>query len=75
VPKPEKKYRVSAQVTISIYTDVMATSKAQALKKAHARDMAAIHHSTHDTEAIAAEEWITSGELDGEPCDAYVEDD
>jgi hypothetical protein len=74
VSKP-KKYRVGAQVTISIYTDVEASSREEALEIAAGRDMAAIHHATHDTSAIAAKEWVTSGELDGEPRELRVEDD
>jgi hypothetical protein len=69
-----KKYRVCAQVTISIYTDVEAGSRKEALEIAAGRDMAAIHHAVYDTAAIAAAEWVTSGELDGEPCDLRIED-
>ena len=57
-----KKYRVSAEVTISIFTDVMATSKKEALELAKERGLSQI-----SDDGFPEREWTTSGELDGEP--------
>lgn len=61
----KKTYRVAAEVTISIYTDVEARSRKEALALAAERTMAEIHHSTYDVSSLAEDEWVTSGELDG----------
>lgn len=56
-------FRVDAEVTISISTLVEAGSKEQALKIALTRGMPTIYEDCPDE----TEEWVTSGELDGEP--------
>jgi hypothetical protein len=54
---------VSSEVTISIHTIVEAESEQQAIDKALHRPMASVFHSGEDDES----EWLTSGEIDGEP--------
>ena len=60
----KKKYRVEGQVTISISTLVNAESEADAIRIATNRRMCDIYESVSDETS----EWVTSGELDGEPC-------
>jgi hypothetical protein len=59
------RYRVSATMTISVYTDVEAGSKDEALEKA--RDHQNQSFCAQCSEGNPREEWVTSGELDGEP--------
>lgn len=71
-------YVVSAEVTISMYTEVEADSPEKALEIAEGRDIKrlCIHCSGDDDKR---EEWVTSGELDGSPTkmkvDGEVEDE
>lgn len=62
-----KTYRVVSLVTISIYTDVEARSTGEAKKLAMERGMVSLCHSC--ARGDPGEEWVTSGELDGEPQD------
>ena len=59
------RYIVNGHVTISISTTVVASSVVAARRKALERGMQSLCHqcATGDPE----EEWVTSGELDGEP--------
>lgn len=68
----KRTYRVVAMCTISVHTDVEATSKREAVKLARGRSMMSLCHqcsggSSHD-------EWSTSGELDGTPFDLTAEE-
>ncbi len=59
----KRTYRVNGLVTISISTLVNAKSAEDAIRIATNRSMCAIYESGSDE----TEEWVTSGELDGEP--------
>ena len=59
------KYLVSGHITISVYTEVEASSVAMAKGKAAERGMLSLCHQCAGGEP--SEEWVTSGELDGEP--------
>lgn len=63
--KPKHKYRVTAEITISVSTDVEATSKAEAIKLARDQPMMSFCHQCSRGEPEI--EWVTSGELDGIP--------
>jgi hypothetical protein len=60
-----KRYRLSAQVTISVSTVVDAESPEAAIEEAENRSMVSLCHQCAGGEEEV--EWITSGELDGEP--------
>lgn len=60
-----KTFRVTAEVTISMSTLVEAVSAAAARKEALNRGMVSLCHQC--ATGNDREEWITSGELDGEP--------
>jgi hypothetical protein len=64
------RYRVGAIVTISVSTVVEAETEAQALEIARGRDMGQIIDQSFEDEV-----WKTSGEIDGDPCDLYVEEE
>ncbi len=68
-----KRYRVCGVVTISISTVVHAKSKAAAEKAALERGMVSLCHQCADGDQD--EEWVTSGELDGEPTELVVEEE
>ena len=61
--KRKRWYTVSAECTVSVYTDVLASSPEEAKQLAEDRPMVAIHESGEDR----TQEWVTSGELDGTP--------
>lgn len=66
-------YRVSSLVTISMYTDVVAESKSEAIEIASSRGLQGLcHQCSSGNNALENEEWVTSGELDGEPFDLEV---
>jgi hypothetical protein len=69
---PKKRYRVAAVVTVSIFTDVVATSKEQALDLAAERQMQDFCHQCSTSDS--AEVWSLSGELDGDACELRIED-
>jgi hypothetical protein len=58
-----KRYNVSGQITISMHTEVMASSPEEARKIAEERSIMSLCHQCASGEP--AEEWVTSGELDG----------
>jgi hypothetical protein len=68
----KRKYMVVGDVTISVHTEVEATSAAEAIRLAQERGMQSFCHqcSTGDPE----NEWTCSGELDGEPSGFRVEE-
>ncbi len=68
----KRKYKVSGSVTISVYTEVEATSKAEAVRLAQEHPMQSFCHQC--STGSPDEEWTTSGELDGEPTDVRVEE-
>lgn len=61
----KKRYGVSSAITISIYTEVEARTPEEARKKALERGMLALCHQCAEGEP--EREWVTSGDLDGEP--------
>ena len=65
------KYRVIAEVTISMSVVVDAKSKAEAKRLASEAPMMSLCHSCAHG---ASDEWTTSGELDGEPRITAVEE-
>lgn len=60
-----KKYRVVGEVTVSVYTEVMATSPKNAMIEAQDRGTQQFCHSC--TSQDSSDQWVTTGELDGEP--------
>jgi hypothetical protein len=66
------RYLVSGQVTISVCTEVEASSGKEAIRKAQDHGMMSLCHSCSSGEPT--EEWVTSGELDGEVVEIYVEE-
>lgn len=60
-----KRYRVSGEMTISISTVVHAKTAAEAVEIAKQRGPMGLCHQCAQGEE--ANEWVTSGELDGEP--------
>jgi len=66
-----KRFRVSAEVTISLSTVVMAKDEKEAIELASARGMTSIVNHSQDEDS----EWITSGEIDGDPMNLVAEED
>ena len=60
-----KRYRVAAEMTISVSTVVEAKTRAEAIKKAQERPVVRLCYQC--ARGAAETEWVTSGELDGEP--------
>lgn len=66
------KFRVSAMVTISVSTLVEAPNRKKAIQEAQNRGLQGLcHHCA--SPRTDHEEWVTSGELDGEPFDLAIE--
>ena len=65
-----KKHRIIAQVTISIYHDVMASGQDEALRLAEDADMMPI---MHDGSINSFEHWVAD-ELDGEAENLTIEE-
>ena len=63
-PDAKKRYRVCAEVTISVHVDVLASNEDEARALAGGCEMQSpcYHCSNPDSDV-----WGTSGELDGEP--------
>lgn len=61
-----KRYLVTGELTISVCTDVLAASPAQAKNLARQRGIMSLCHQCAGDDTIT-EEWVTSGDLDGEP--------
>lgn len=59
------RYRVVAEVTISIHTDVEAATEDAAIDLAYERPMMALCYLCGA--APGADQWVTSGEIDGDP--------
>jgi hypothetical protein len=68
-----KMYRVSGTVTISCYTDVEASSEAEACEIASERGMCMVSNPERHGES-SGEVWFHSGELDGVPEVVGIED-
>ena len=69
-----KKYLVCGEVTISVHCEVEANSKEEALELARDLPMMSLcHHCASGSEKYE-DEWRTSGELDGEPQNLWVEE-
>lgn len=69
----KKCYRVAAEVTISVSTVVYASSKEEAKRLAGEHPMMSLCHVCASGEDD--KEWVTSGELDGEPLNMSVEEE
>jgi len=73
-----KRYRVSAAVTISIWTEVDADSEEQALEMAEAMPMPSLGREASGVGRRnrhgLPETWLTSGELDGSPFDLEADE-
>jgi hypothetical protein len=71
--KPRKRYRVTAEITISVSTVVFATSPKAAIDAASEQPMQSLCHqcASGDDET----EWCTSGKLDGEPKNPTAEEE
>ena len=67
----KRKYRVSGSIKIGVYTEVEASSKAEAVRLAQEHPVLALCHEC--TTGSADEGWKTSGELDEEPTDVRAE--
>jgi hypothetical protein len=67
----KRKYRVCADVTISVSTVVEAESKEQAIEMAQEREMQGLCHQC--STGNDREEWSLSGEIDGEPMNLRIE--
>lgn len=67
-----EKFTVTGLLTISVFTKVEAPSAEQALKEAESRVPMSLCHYCARGES-ENREWVTSGELDGEPYDLCVE--
>lgn len=68
-----KKYRLEAEVTISIHAEIYANSKEEALEMADELSMPTIHEDhRYNNEDEPDETWGTSGELDGEAVNIQV---
>lgn len=65
------RYRVSALMTISVSTIVDAESPDAAIAEARNRSPVGLCHGCATGEPT--EQWVTSGELDGEPTDITAE--
>lgn len=63
------KYRLTAQVTISLSTIVEAKNREEALAIARDRDLTSIIDQGADERM-----WVTSGELDGTPTGITIEE-
>jgi hypothetical protein len=66
-----KQYRVHGTMTISVYVDVTAKTEQEALDIAEG---APVVRLCHQCATGSPEEWSTSGELDGVPEIAEVEE-
>lgn len=67
-----KTFKFCAVVSISISTDVEAETEAEARAIAEDRAMVSLCHQC--ATGNISEEWVTSGELDGEPRRIQLED-
>jgi hypothetical protein len=63
-PKGKRVYRVVAEMTISVHTDVVASSEEEARALAEDRGNASSCHSCCQG---SCHEWVTGGDLDGTP--------
>lgn len=61
-----KRYLVTGDLTIYVYTEVLASSPAEAKKIAAQRCVVSLCNQCGSDETIE-EEWVTNGTLDGEP--------
>lgn len=61
----QKRYSVGGVLAVSIYTEVVASSPEEARELAMQRGILSLCHQCASGEPDV--EWVTSGELDGEP--------
>lgn len=64
-PEGKRRYSVGGVITISVYTEVVASSPEEARALARGRGIMSLCHQCASADASA--QWVTSGELD---CDA-----
>lgn len=64
-PEEKKRYSVGGVVTISVHTEVIASSPEEARALAETRDLMSLCHQC--SSGNPSKEWSTCGELDGEP--------
>ena len=67
-----KRYTFTALVTISISTEVKAHSEEDAFRIAESRGMQSLCYSCASQDAT--EQWVTSGEFDGEAQNIQVQE-
>ena len=67
------KFRVTAEVMISVSTLVDAKTERGAIEQASKRGMVSLCRQCAQGEA--EQEWVTSGELDGEPYNLRAEEE
>ena len=67
------KYIVSGIVTVSIYTEVIAETEEEALKLAGDQPMMSFCNQC--SRGTPEDEWVTAGELDGEPQELRAEEE
>lgn len=60
-----KTFRVNSQITISVFTDVKAETEEDAIAQASERCVQGLCYRC--ATGTKDEEWVTGGELDGEP--------
>lgn len=71
----KNQYMVTADCTISLHVTVYATSRAEAKRKASQFPvMSLCHQCASGVVGCEGEEWVTSGELDGELRNLRVEE-
>ena len=67
-----KKYIVTGLVTISVHTEVFAETAEDAIEMAQERPLQSICHYCSGQKPV--DQWITSGELDGEVKDMVCDE-
>lgn len=70
--KKTRTYFISAELTISVGTDVVASSKREAREIAMQRGIMSLCYQCAGGDSMR--EWCTSGELDGEPRIVHVDE-
>lgn len=72
VPDGQRLYKLSATVTVSIYTEVVASSFTEAIDEAASRSIQGLCHQCSGGDKSS--EWSLTGELDGVATDIRVDD-
>lgn len=69
VPEGKKRYSVGGTLTISVHTEVVARTPEEARELAAEHGIMSLCHSC--ASGSPSEEWVTSGELDGDMPNPY----